>query len=263
MKRSLPILLLIILFVGAAWYSLTREPELIHELPPPQLQPAAPITEQPSESAVTVVVDDRLPVPEPLIVPDPLPLLEESDPEVTLALVGALGAEPLAEYLVKNQAISRFVASVDSLTSRQVPALINPIKPADEKFIVDTEGDSMTMSAQNFARYDGHVAVLQNVDADALMVLYQRYYPLFQQAWEENGGEGSFNERLIAVIDQLLATPDIPGLVYLTKPEAVYLFTDPELEALTAGQKILVRMGSVNASVVKDKLAEFRAELNP
>ncbi len=31
---------------------------------------------------------------------------------------------------------------------------------------------------------------------------------------------------------------------------------------MTAGQKILVRMGSVNAAVVKEKLAEARTELN-
>ncbi len=56
--------------------------------------------------------------------------------------------------------------------------------------------------------------------------------------------QGSVNDRLIEVIDNLLATPDVEGPVYLTKPEAVYLFEDPELEALTAGQKVLLRMGS-------------------
>ena len=30
---------------------------------------------------------------------------------------------------------------------------------------------------------------------------------------------------------------------------------------MTAGQKVLVRMGSVNASVVKEKLMEVRAQL--
>ena len=60
------------------------------------------------------------------------------------------------------------------------------------------------------------------------------------------------------MIDHLLETPDVPGPIYLSKPEAVYLFEDPELEAMTAGQKILVRMGSVNASVVKEKLLELK-----
>jgi len=61
----------------------------------------------------------------------------------------------------------------------------------------------------------------------------------------------------------LLDTPDVTDTVYLTKPEAVYLFEDPELESLTAGQKILLRMGSANAAVVKQKLADLKAEINP
>ena len=63
-------------------------------------------------------------------------------------------------------------------------------------------------------------------------------------------------------IDYLLETPDVPGPVYLAKSEAVYLFEDPELEAMTAGQKVLVRMGSANATLVKEKLTEVKEELN-
>jgi len=260
MKKLAPFLLLTILFVAAAWYFFTTESEKVDELPPPPVPPAMPAAEPPPEPAEDIV---EYPEPEPVIVLAPLPPLNESDPEVTEALAEAVGADPLAEYLVKSQVISRAVATLDSLSSRQVPAQINPIKPADDKFIVAAEGDSLVMSAQNFARYEGYVAMIQNVDTDVLAAFYQSYYPLFQQAWEENGGEGSFNGRLIEVIDQLLETPDVPGPVYLTKPEAVYLFADPELEAMTAGQKILVRMGSVNASIVKEKLTELEAEIKP
>ena len=55
-----------------------------------------------------------------------------------------------------------------------------------------------------------------------------------------------------------MTTPDVDGDIYLVKPEAVYLFEDPELEALTAGQKILLRMGPENAMAVKEKLREIR-----
>jgi len=36
---------------------------------------------------------------------------------------------------------------------------------------------------------------------------------------------------------------------------------DPDLESLSAGQKILVRVGAVNQRRLKAKLAEFRQEL--
>jgi len=258
MKKTVPILLLVILFAAAAWYSFVKEPEPISELPPPQLPVDTPVEVQQAE----LQLEDVVPQAEPEVIPDPLPPLNESDPEITRALADITGVDPLAEYLVKSEAISRMVATVDALTSRQVPAQINPIKPADEEFVIEKEGESNIMSAENFARYDGYIALMQKSDSDALAALYQRYYPLFQQAWEQNGGEGTFNDRLLEVIDHLLQTPDVPGPVYLTKPEAVYLFEDPALEAMTSGQKILVRMGSVNAAMVKEKLLELSAKLS-
>jgi len=267
MKKPAPILLLIIVFVTMAWYFLIREPEQLHEVLPPHQPPVVAVTEQQALAESDPVQpdgdfqDQPEPEPEQEVVPDPLPLLSDSDPRVSEELAALTGADLLAEYIVKDQIISRMVTTIDSLTSRQVPALINPIKPADGKFIAEAEGESIVMSGQNFARYDGYIALMQSVNSSALTALYQRYYPLFQQAWEENGGEGSFNERLKEVIDHLLETPDVPGPVYLTKPEAVYVFDDEELEAMTAGQKILVRMGSVNASLVKETLTGIRKNL--
>ena len=260
MKKTVPFLLLIILFAAAVWYSFVKEPDAVHELPP-SMPPAMPAEVQQAEPQPEDVVGHR--EPEPVIVPDPLPPLGESDAVLRGALTEITGAGPLAEYLVKDQAISRAVATIDSLSSRQVPAQINPIKPVAGNFMTETVGESMVLSAENFARYDAYVALIQNVDTGALMKLYRRYYPLFQQAWEENGGEGTFKQRLVEVIDHLLETPDVPGPIYLTKPEAVYLFAEPELESMTAGQKILVRMGSANASIIKEKLVEIRAKLKP
>jgi len=266
MKKTVPFLFLAIIFAVAGWYFFTQEPEAIHEVPPPSVPAAMPdesVTPPETSSDDKVVYQQPETEPEPVGIPDPLPLLSESDTELKQALAELVGSDPLAEFLIKNEVISRFVVVVDSLTSKQVPGQINPIKPAADKLIVVKGSDTVVMSAENFARYDGYVALVKEVDSAGLLTLYRRYYPLFQQAWEENGGEGSFNDRMVEVIDNLLETPDVPGPVYLSKPEAVYLFEDPALEGLSAGQKILVRMGSFNAAVVKEKLVELRANLSP
>ena len=265
MKKAIPFTLLIILFAGAAWYSFMKTPDPIHEVPPPPIAPA--LLDNLQQAPPQPQIDSDVIFPEsesePVTPPEPLPVLIESDSEVTQALADIAGTDPIAEYLVMDQIISRAVASIDSLTSRRVPVHINPIRPAEGKFIVNSEGEKLILGPKNFARYDGYVTLLQNMSTDSLMSFYRRYSPLFQQAWEENGGQGSFNDRLLEVIDDLLGAPDVAGPVYLTKYEAVYLFEVPELEAMTAGQKTLVRMGSVNASVVKEKLIEMRTELYP
>ena len=261
MKKIIPILLLLTLFAAAAWYSFIKKPDPVHELPPAHEPPTLPVEVKQPEPKPEEVIGYL--EPKPVAVPEPLLPLDESDPGITRGLAETVGADQVDVYLVQDQVISRTVAMIDSLTSRQVPAQINPVKSVDDTFIVETRGDQTVMSTENFARYDAYVALIEKADTKVLMKTYRRHYPLFQQAWRQNGGEGSFRKRLIEVIDNLLETPDVPGPVYLLKPEAVYVFAEPELEAMTAGQKILVRMGSVNASVVKDKLSEIRAIINP
>jgi len=263
MKKLAPLLLLIILFAAAAWYFLIRKPDPVHEALSSDTTPAITVETQQAEAESRPVDVVGYIDPDPVTLPDPLPPLDQSDTRFKADIAEVVGIDPLDEYLVRDQVISRVVAMIDSLTSRQIPVQVNPVKAADGIFIVETQGDRIIMSAENFARYDGYVALIQNLDTKELMKVYRRHYPLFQAAWRQNGGEGTFRKRLIEVIDNLLETPEVPGPVYLTKPEAFYLFEAPELEAMSAGQKILVRMGSANASVVKDKLREIKSILTP
>jgi hypothetical protein len=94
----------------------------------------------------------------------------------------------------------------------------------------------------------------------AVSGVYRHYYPLFQQAYQDLGyPHGYFNDRLVAVIDHLLATPHPTGPLALVRPKVFWEFADPELEVRSAGQKLLLRLGSENAAVVTRKLRELRA----
>ena len=59
-------------------------------------------------------------------------------------------------------------------------------------------------------------------------------------------------------IDHLLATPDLAGPIQLARPSVMYVYADPALEALSSGQKTLLRMGPQNAAVIKAKLIELK-----
>ena len=73
--------------------------------------------------------------------------------------------------------------------------------------------------------------------------------------------DGYFNDRLIAVIDHLLSTPAPDEPVRLIRPRVYYQYANPQLEALSGGQKLLLRMGSANAAKLRKLLQEIRAEL--
>ena len=83
---------------------------------------------------------------------------------------------------------------------------------------------------------------------------------LFQESYENLGyPDKYFNDRLVEVIDHLLATPTPNGPVKLIQPRVFYEYADPALEQLSAGQKVLIRMGNANAAQLKKKMREFRA----
>jgi hypothetical protein len=127
----------------------------------------------------------------------------------------------------------------------------------------------MAIGARNGQRYLPFVRLVDGLDARQAVALYLRVYPLLQQAYEDLGYPGKyFNDRVVEVIDSLLATPTPAGAIAVKRFTAdggsssgLYVFVDPALEASPAGQKILLRMGPDNAARVTAKLRELRTLL--
>ena len=192
----------------------------------------------------------------------PLPPLDQSDPVVHDSLAGLLGNPAVAKFLVPHNVIRDVVVTVDNLPRKKVAAELRPLQPTAGDTAVDTQGASTSLSPQNYARYAALMDVVKSTDPKALAAVYFRLYPLFQQAYENLGYPGKyFNDRMVQAIDSVLATPDVQGPIELVRPKVFYQFADPKLEALPAGQKVLIRMGPQNASIIKAKLQQFRAAI--
>jgi len=190
----------------------------------------------------------------------PLPALADSDGALRDALTQVLGAAAVQEYLRPESVIRHLVVTIDNLPRQKVAVDKRPVAPTAGEFAVTGDELHATLDAQNFARYQPVVAVVRKLDMQQLGTVYIRFYPLFQQAYQDLGyPNGYFNDRLVKVIDVLLATPQPGGPIELVRPNVMYTFADPTLEALPAGQKLLIRMGPDNAAVIKSKLMELRA----
>jgi hypothetical protein len=136
------------------------------------------------------------------------------------------------------------------------------VRPAPGALRVSGAGDALTIDPANAARYAPYVALAEAVDIAKLVDAYVRLYPLFQQAYEELGyPQRYFNDRLVQAIDHVLQTPDVKAPLRLAQPKVRYEFADPQLEALTAAQKSLLRMGPDNAARVKARLRLLRTEI--
>jgi hypothetical protein len=192
-----------------------------------------------------------------------LPPLEESDTYFALALIDVFGPE-LETLLADEALIDKSVATVDNLTRSRVAEKIRPVGRLSGNFVVSAAGENgpFYLSPDNYARYRPLVNMVTGADLDELAATYRRFYPLMQEAFAQLGyPDGYFNDRVVAVIDHLLATPEPEEPVRLVQPHVLYEFADPELEALSGGQKLLLRMGPDHAARIREILTELRTRI--
>lgn len=283
--KNLVIVAVLVLLGFGAWFFFTAgqpvEPEVAVEAPvpvraTPQSDASAPVIETMKPELALQPESGIEAVTQPPVDAVPAPMLEDSDPVVLDSLGGLIGKPAVSRYVVSDNVISRIVATIDTLGSRQIPGVVQVVEGPQSSFIAisndqpeeiitNEEGDviaQFVIDPGNFDRYTPYVEMLEDFDANELVELYRSNYPLFRQAYQQMGyADGDFEGRLIEIIDELLATPQVEQPIELMKPEAYFLFIDPQLEALPAGQKVLLRMGSENAARVKARLLEIRQAL--
>jgi Protein of unknown function (DUF3014) len=203
---------------------------------------------------------------DPAAAPGAVPLsLAQSDAPIAAALAGVVGAKPVADWLIPDTVIRRIVATVDNLSRARVAEKLRPLHSLQGPFAVRREAagppgeERITLNDDNFARYDVAVNMLAKIDMSSLAAVYRDNYALFQQAYEELGYPGHyFNDRLVETIDDLLAAPDLAPAAVLVQPKVMFEYADAALEARSAGQKLLMRLGPKHAITVKAQLAKLR-----
>jgi len=231
------------------WQPAPPKPAPVQVKAPPPLPPSPPKPE----------VRQVLEAP---TAPPPLPALADSDSFMLDALAGLVGNKSLMKFFHTERIIRNIVATIDNLPRRRAPMSVMPVERAPGQFIIAGTENDPTISPKNAARYTPYVRIAEVIDAKKLVGLYVRLYPLFQQAYEELGyPKKYFNDRLVVALDNLLAAPDIKEPVKLVRPSVFYKYADPDLEERSIGQRILMRTGSRNGAIIKDKLREIKQEL--
>jgi hypothetical protein len=192
----------------------------------------------------------------------PLPTVKESDPAMRDAISGLLGKDAFEKFFEPDEIVHRIVATIDNLPRKTYAQRLSPVNTPAGQFATTGKDESLAIAPSNAARYTPYVRLFDALDTAKLVSVYEHFYPLFQKAYVDLGyPNGYFNDRLVEVIDHLLATPDVKGPIKLAVPHVLYEYEDAELQARSAGQKVLIRMGSDNAGKVKAKLSEIRTQV--
>lgn len=271
----IPAVLIVLAIAAGLYFWLKQDQEPVAE---------TPATVNETEQAVIGPVEPepiRYPVPE-TPVPEPAEAASEQiatpeEPTSTPVAEEASEPEPPVEdqftrlfdwqrfgrLFVLEALINHFVVTVDNMTAAKLPQKFSFTVPPSGKFLIrENADDSKFLDPANYDRYRAFVEFAEAVDINKFVDFYVRHYPLFQKAYEELGyPDRYFNDKFVEVIDHLLLTPVVQGPVELEQPKYYYTFADPKLEELSAGQKIMVRIGPDNMDRVKARLRELRQAL--
>jgi hypothetical protein len=263
---------LIALAIGGGWYWWQQRQPKLPPLPTAATEPA-PVAAAPAPAAASEPAIQH-PIEAPAAAAAEAPrTLDQSDAVIAQALSALLGSKAGASMVRRDDFVRRAVVTIDNLGRTHAAPRLWPVNPMAGKFLVQREGDKEAVAAANSVRYSAFVAFAESLDMARAAALYKQNYPLFQAAYKELGyPRAYFNDRVVAVIDQLLATPEpagplavrlteVKGEVASTQPWTRYEFADPQLEALPAGSKMLLRMGNDNARKLKAKLKVFRSAI--
>jgi Protein of unknown function (DUF3014) len=250
-----------------------------HRSGPAPIAPT-PVTKPVAESAPPAPLDAgprkptvAHPVPADVGAHHELPALDQSDAYLSGVLRELVGRKAVASFLNLDGFARRFVATVDNLAGDSASTERWPVRETPGRFQTDARDDHLVISPRNAARYTPFVRFVEAIDSRKAVAAYVAMYPLLQRAYEELGEPTPyFNDRVVAVIDDLLATPDVGDPVRVkhidvdgASPSPVaarlYVYDDPSLEHRTAGQKILMRIGQDNSKPLRAKLIEIRALL--
>jgi hypothetical protein len=246
-KAIFALVAILLLGAVAAWYWWGR------------LAPT-PVPPPPVSAPATTEAEPQVHNPLPPATGSGLPALNQSDAPFSAAVTDLPGARALADFLRPENLIRHLVATVDNLPRHKLAVELRPLESASGSLVVSGSDQQATLDDRNGSRYAALTAILGGLDAHAVNDLYRKYYPLFQRAYEDLGyPKAYFNDRLVEVIDHLLAAPHPGAPLALVRPKVFWEFADPQLEALSSGQKLMLRIGDTNRAIIERKLRELRA----
>ena len=265
-----PIIIVVTVLVAAVlfWPYGKKSQETVKEETPAVVQDDLKLQGETAEPQIRYPVPQETEIPGSAITQpqqeiQPLPALDKKKDSIEGEFRQLYDEQKFGGLFLQKNLIPNFVVTLDNMTDAKLPQKYRFTQPLVGQFQAgkDAAGNEF-IDTGNYGRYIPYIELAEAVDIRRFVSFYVRYYALFQQAYHDLGYlDRYFNDRFVQVLDHLLAAPEIRVPIQLVRPRVYYQFADPELEALSAGQKILVRIGPDNAARVKARIRELRQAL--
>lgn len=228
------------------------------DVTPLEIELVAAVDVEEPEPEVTEVVDITV-IAEPEAPPKPSVTEETADDYARQMIDTVNGGKALTQFVAGDYIVERSVAIIDAMRRGEVPYKLLPVGRPSKTFPINDNGLRVTMDPAGFSRYDGFAQWVNSIDVTAVVGLMRDYDAIATKALAQMGvSDFDIQSAVLAATTEILATPIVPSDVELMKQEANWVFMDPELEALSAVQKQLLRMGPANSAIIQQKARDLR-----
>lgn len=191
-----------------------------------------------------------------------MPELDQSDAFIHERAPSFSNHSDFPSWLVPEQLIRKFTLLVDNVSRGDLPRKSFSRYAPKKKFQAYRTGlKGYVMAEQSYQRYNLLTTMIDSLDSAAIVAVYKKLQPLFQQAYEELGyPDKDFNQTLLSATDMILMAPVMEGKITLSRPSVMYKFADKKLQRLNQVHKQMIRMGPGNSQKIQAKVREI-AEL--
>lgn len=227
-------------------------------------EPASPPVEQPETAAEpaapAATAETNKTAPTPNLVPAPKDLAN-SDSAVLKVLKEL--SPTLTKWFIPDQQIRKWVLTVDLLADGKLPKRYRPLNYPMKQFAVEKHGDTLVAADDNYARLTPLLKAVTSIDPRRLAQYYRAWKPLLEKAYREQGKPGTFEERLLMALSQIMAVDPLREKAALVQPGVFYLYRDKKLEAASDIDKLGWRMGEKNLTMLQTFARNLRDQINP
>ena len=257
-------LAVIVATLGVAALGWFLSPTSEVEEPPVAIIEPVPIVPVVPEVVEVIEVEPEPVAPEkitPVIVEPPI-TADTADEEARRVVDNLNAGKPAAQFVAGDYVVERAVALADRLRRGEVPYTLIPVSRPKQPFKILDDGLRVTIHPDSFERYDPFAQWIDGIDAEALVATYRKFSTVAAGALSAMGvTDVSINEVALAAVTEVISVPNVDLSAELMKQEANWVYVDPELEAMPALHKQIVRMGPINMELVQSKAREIRGAL--
>ena len=242
------------------WEALRSEP-----VPAPPVPDATPVPTAAQTPAPAVPAESETARSEPAAcvvpTPEPLPPLVESDAVVAREVTGCVGG--LAPtWIAQEDLLRRAAVALSEAVAGRIPRRQLAFMAVAGAFRTVERNGVTYLDPASYGRYTQFVDTVTCVAPVRAAALVGRFEPLLREALAALGqGDANIPVLVEALLDKILTTPMPAGFVPLARPNVLYEYADPSLEALDGFRKQLLRMGPANLARLQDYARELRADL--